>query len=162
MPEAVLPFFIIFLPPKRGCALCAPSFYSWWFYLWWIAFFTHVNKFLTNGPAKKICQHNAFGKFKASFCSHTAITWFPGCANKTVEIRLITGHIRHTIIEQIASVTKTGLSSFGFTRRNASIVASFSTTKYSRIHAIGHIIGISWNASRKTSFVIPPLSIAML
>ena len=37
VPEAVLPFFIIFLPPKRGCALCAglspafhkkPSFYE--------------------------------------------------------------------------------------------------------------------------------------
>lgn len=66
-----------------------------------------------------------------------------------------------TIMDEIASVIRMGLSS-GDTIRNASFRDSFSTTKYSRIQAMGHIMGISWNANRKISLVIPPLSSAML
>ncbi len=52
------------------------------------------------------------------------------------------GHIRQTIIEQIASVMNIGLS-VGDTIRNARNFDNFSTTKNSKIAAIGHIIGIS-------------------
>ena len=79
----------------------------------------------------------------------------------SVAIKLITGHIRQTIIVEIAIVINAGRSC-GVTMRNASFVASFSTIKYSRMQAIGHMIGISWNAIRKISFDITPLSSAML
>ena len=85
----------------------------------------------------------------------------PGCMKRQVAIKLITGHIRHTIMEEIAKVMKTGLSS-GDTMRNASFRDSFSTAKYSRMQAMGHMMGISWNDNRKISLVIPPLSSAML
>ena len=46
-------------------------------------------------------------------------------------------HIRHTIMEEIAKVMKTGLSS-GDTMRNASFRDSFSTAKYSRMQQWAH------------------------
>ena len=67
---------------------------------------------------------------------------FPGFMNSRVAIKLMVGHIRQTIMDEIASVIKIGLSC-GVTNRNASFVASFSTTKYYRMQAIGHMIGIS-------------------
>ena len=62
--------------------------------------------------------------------------------NKRVAIKLIIGHIIHTIIEEIASVIKIGLSC-GVTILNASFVADFSTIKNSRTNATGSIITIS-------------------
>lgn len=119
------------------------------------------NTFRTNGPAKKICQQSATGKLSNVVWSHTAITSDPGCLNNKVAMKLMIGHIRHTIIEHIASVIKIGLSS-GDTIRKASFFDKRSTTNNSRTNATGHIIGISWNANKKISFDIPPLSRAML
>ena len=97
---------------------------------------------LTSGPAKKICQNNAIGKLKTLVCNHTAINCTPACLNKIVAIRLMIGHIKHTIIDEIANNIKIGLSS-GDTNLNANAFASFQTKKNSNTKAIGHMIMIS-------------------
>lgn len=45
-------------------------------------FFTHINKFLTNTPPKKICQHNAIGKFNANFAATLRSPDFPDVQTK--------------------------------------------------------------------------------
>ena len=77
-------------------------------------------------------------------------------------MRLIAGHIRHTIMVEMPSVINIGLSLPGVTKRKASFIASFSNTNISSMIAIGHMIGISWKAMRKIRLLIPPISIAML
>lgn len=125
-------------------------------------FSNSLKKLRTPGPAKNTCQHSAIGKLSASFWSHTATTCEPGCAKRSVAMRLIVGHMRHTIMEEMPRVIKKGLSFSGFTKRKASLIASRSNTNISRTIAIGHIIGISWNAMRKIRLLIPPISMAIL
>ena len=85
----------------------------------------------------------------------------PAFLKSTVAIRLMTGHIMHMIIAEIASVITIGLS-FGVTMRNASAWASLSTINYSSTNATGHIIFISPKAIRKTLLLIPPILREML
>ena len=73
----------------------------------------------TIGPAKKICQKKAMGKFMAVVYSHTAITSFPADLNSKVAIRLMVGHISHTVTEEIAMITRKGVSFPGVTMRKA-------------------------------------------
>ena len=75
--------------------------------------------FLTAGPAKNICQHKAIGKLITVVWSHTAMSWLFTPLKSTVAMKLITGHIIHTIIEDIAHVINSGLSC-GVMKRNAS------------------------------------------
>ena len=84
----------------------------------------------TSGPAKKICQQSAIGKLRTVVWNHSAIISLPGFWKRMVATRLIIGHIRQTIMLEIASRIKIGLSS-GETRRKASIFARRSTTNIS-------------------------------
>ena len=77
------------------------------------------------------------------------MSWLLTPLKSTVAIKLITGHMMQTIIDDIAHVINNGLSC-GVMKRNASAGASLPTMKNSSITAIGHIIGISWNASANT------------
>ena len=116
----------------------------------------------TNGPAKNSCQHKAIGKLKTVVCSHILMICFPGCWNKTVAARLISGHIHATETAEMARIKWNGRSVFTSTMRNAAFFARFPTKKKSRIKAIGIIIGNSRNAARKTALLIPPVFRAML
>ena len=92
-----------------------------------VIYFTNFpNTFLTNGPAKKICQHSAIGKFIAVVCNQTAIISFPGCLNNTVAIKLIAGHIRQTIIDEIARITA---QTVAFVARSLAVPARHRTVR---------------------------------
>ena len=60
------------------------------------------------------------------------------------------GHIRQTIIQEMARITKAGLSTPGVTRRKASFWDRRSTTKNSKMKATGHMMTISPKAMAKT------------
>lgn len=81
--------------------------------------------------------------------------------NNTVAIKLMHGHMIQTIIHEIARVITIGRS-VGCTKRKASLCAKESTTSSSKKKATGHMIIISWKASKKTWFVIPPIFNEML
>lgn len=55
----------------------------------------------TSGPAKKICQKKAIGKLSAVVCNQIAITSLPGFLKSSVATRLILGHIRHTVMDEM-------------------------------------------------------------
>ena len=73
----------------------------------------------TSGPAKKICQKNAIGKLSAVVCNQTAINSVPAFLKSKVAARLMLGHIRQTVMDEMARMIMIGLSSAGFTIRNA-------------------------------------------
>ena len=73
--------------------------------------------------------------------------------NNTVAIKLMHGHMIQTIIQEMARVITIGRS-VGCTKRKASLCAKESTTSSSKKKATGHMIIISWKASKKTWFVI--------
>ena len=66
---------------------------------------------LTNGPIKKIWLKNAMEKFSTKVWSNTETTSMPGFLNSRVAIRLMAGHIRHTIMEESASTNHFGFLS---------------------------------------------------
>lgn len=81
--------------------------------------------------------------------------------NNTVAIKLMHGHMIQTIIHEMARVITIGRS-VGCTKRKTSLCAKESTTSSSKKKATGHMIIISWKASKKTWFVIPPIFNEML
>lgn len=89
------------------------------------------------------------------------MNWDPAFLNRRVAMKLITGHMMQMIMREMARVINTGRSS-GVTRRKASLWASLSTMKNSRMKATGHMMTISWKAMRKTAVVIPPMFKEML
>ena len=52
-----------------------------------------------SGPQYSICQHRAMGILQPQVCTQVPK---PGSLNSTVAIRLITGHMMHTIISEMA------------------------------------------------------------
>ena len=68
--------------------------------------------------------------------------------NNTVAIKLMHGHMIQTIIHEIARVITIGRS-VGCTKRKASLCAKESTTSSSKKKATGHMIIISWKASKR-------------
>lgn len=87
---------------------------------------------LTSGPAKKICQKNAIGKFITVVWSHTEMTWLPLSLKRSVAARLMSGHIHATDTAEIARIRWNGFSFAGSTRRKAVLFAIMPTRKKSR------------------------------
>ena len=65
-------------------------------------------------------------------------------------MKLITGHIMHTMIADMANVIIIGLSHLGSTILKARYLAKWPTIKNSKIKAITPIIGNSFKASKNT------------
>ena len=69
---------------------------------------------------------SAIGKFKTEVCNHLDIRFsIPLNPKSILPKKLIIGHIKHTIILDIASVITIGLSVFGSTILNAIFFANF-------------------------------------
>lgn len=81
--------------------------------------------------------------------------------NRIVAMRLMHGHMIHTIMLEMARVTTIG-QSVGSTKRKASLCAKESTTSSSKKKATGHMMIISWKASKNTWLLNPPMFKEML
>ena len=80
---------------------------------------SHLVIVLVKGEAAKIFQKNAIGKLSAVVCNQTAINSVPAFLKSKVAARLMLGHIRHTVMDEMARMIMIGLSFAGFTIRNA-------------------------------------------
>lgn len=92
---------------------------------------------LTRGPAKKICQASAIGKFIAAVCSQVLIKPAALKSLKSKDAaKLIAGHIRQTVSElRIRIIQSTGISLV--TRRRVRNIIRRSKTNISRTMASG-------------------------
>ena len=80
----------------------------------------------------------------------------------SVAIRLMSGHMKHTVIADMASVTNMGGCFAGSIMRNASFLASGPTMKNSSANAMRHSYHSSEKAATNTILFSPPNSSEML